>query len=195
MVERRHDFWAGFFLACTTIRPQMVVLLVIFLLAWAIFQKRWRILGGFIISIAGFVFSSMLLVPTWPFDFIRNAIDYSDYVAFGTPLENLLHYLLRGPICRPPNDCLVRHFLSVTFAWLVVCLAGQTGGLPLGHSINPDYRESDYLSLGHNQSSDPLPAALLFLLPLTTSPKTDWSNVRPGDWLATLYVGHLCRHN
>jgi hypothetical protein len=100
-IEEGYDNWAGLFLALTTIKPQMVFLIVIFLLAWALFQKRWNIPLAFIISLAVLIFSSMLLVPTWPFDFVRNAIAYSDYVAFGTPLENLLLYLLPGDIAAP----------------------------------------------------------------------------------------------
>jgi hypothetical protein len=93
-IERRRDGWAGIFLAVTTIKPQMVFLVLVFLLLWALFQQRWRLIGSFVASMLVLVLSSMLLVPTWPLDFVRNAIAYSDYVAFGTPLENLLHYFL-----------------------------------------------------------------------------------------------------
>ena len=34
------------------------------------------------------------MIPSWPLDFARNAIAYSEYVAHGTPLQNLLHYFL-----------------------------------------------------------------------------------------------------
>ena len=100
-IERRRDGWAGLFLALTTIKPQMVFLAVVFLLLWALFRRRWRLVGSFVLSMAALVASSMLLVPTWPLDFVRNAIAYSDYVAFGTPLENLLHYFLPDPLAAP----------------------------------------------------------------------------------------------
>jgi hypothetical protein len=93
-IEKRRDHWAGIFLAATTIKPQMVFLVLVFLLLWALTQRRWRIIVSFGVSMIVLVASSMLLVPTWPIDFVNNAIAYSDYVAFGTPLENLLHYLL-----------------------------------------------------------------------------------------------------
>ena len=93
-IQSRRDGWAGLFLAVTTIKPQMVFLVMVFLLVWALFQRRWRLIGSFIITMLLLVVTSMLLVPTWPLDFIRNAVAYSDYVAFGTPLENLLHYFL-----------------------------------------------------------------------------------------------------
>ena len=100
-IQSRRDGWAGLFLAVTTIKPQMVFLVLVFLLTWALFQRRWRLLASFAISLLLLVATSMLLVPTWPLDFVRNAIAYSDYVAFGTPLENLLHYLLPARLAVP----------------------------------------------------------------------------------------------
>jgi len=93
-IKSRHDVWAGVFLSFTTIKPQMVFMILIFLLVWALFQQRWRLVAGFVISMLVLVASSMLLVPSWPLDFIRNAIAYSEYVSHGTPLQNLLQYFL-----------------------------------------------------------------------------------------------------
>lgn len=100
-IERDRDGWAGICLAVTTIKPQMVFLVLVFLLAWALFQRRWRLVAGFAGGMLALAGSSMLLVPTWPLDFVRNARAYSDYVAFGTPLENLLHYLLPARLAAP----------------------------------------------------------------------------------------------
>jgi hypothetical protein len=117
-IDRRHDVWAGVFLAITTIKPQMVFMVLIFLLIWALFQQRWRFIGSFIISMVILVVSSMLLVPSWPFDFIRNAIAYSDYVAFGTPLENLLHYFFPAQIAEPLTLALsIIFFLLLLPGW------------------------------------------------------------------------------
>ncbi|MBN1221446.1 MAG: DUF2029 domain-containing protein [Anaerolineae bacterium] len=100
-LEQRRDVWAGVFLSLTTIKPQMVILVLVFLLLWTLVQQRWRIIVSFTVSLLVLVVSSMLLIPTWPLDFVRNAIAYSNYVAFGTPLENLLHYFLPAAIVAP----------------------------------------------------------------------------------------------
>jgi hypothetical protein len=97
-VGHKRDVWAGVLLSVTTIKPQMVFLVVAFLLIWALFRRRWRLIGSFVASLLVLTLSSMLLVPTWPLDFVRNAIAYTDYVAFGTPLENLLHYFFPAHI-------------------------------------------------------------------------------------------------
>ena len=117
-IQRRQDIWAGIFLSITTIKPQMVFLVLIFLLLWALFQQRWWLIVSFGASMFILVASSMLLVPTWIFDFIRNAFDYSDYVAFGTPLENLLHYFLPESLAAPLTVILsVIFFLALLPGW------------------------------------------------------------------------------
>ncbi|MCB0162663.1 MAG: DUF2029 domain-containing protein [Anaerolineae bacterium] len=117
-IESRRDLLAGICLAITTIKPQMVVLVIIFLLIWALFQLRWRIVLSFGLSLVTLVLSSMLLVPTWPIDFVRNAIAYSDYVAFGTPLENLLHFLLPDSLATPLTMLLsLLFFLTLLPGW------------------------------------------------------------------------------
>ncbi|MCB0193956.1 MAG: DUF2029 domain-containing protein [Anaerolineae bacterium] len=117
-IEARRDILAGVFLSITTIKPQMVVFVIIFLLVWALFQSRWRIIVSFGISMVTLLLSSMLLIPTWPVDFIRNAIAYSDYVAFGTPLENLLHFVLPASLAAPLTVLLsLLFFLMLLPGW------------------------------------------------------------------------------
>ena len=117
-MDRQDDLWAGVFLAITTIKPQMVFLLLIFLLGRALYQQRWRVIISFTASVLLLVLSSMLLIPSWPFDFVRNAIDYSDYVAFGTPLENLLLYFLPESAASPLTLWLsILFFLMLLPGW------------------------------------------------------------------------------
>ncbi|MCB9098297.1 MAG: DUF2029 domain-containing protein [Anaerolineales bacterium] len=117
-IETRRDILAGICLSVTTIKPQMVVLVIVFLLIWALFQFRWRIILSFGLSMLTLLLSSMLLVPTWPVDFIQNAIAYSDYVAFGTPLENLLHFLLPDSLAAPLTIVLSSlFFLTLLPGW------------------------------------------------------------------------------
>ena len=117
-IEFRRDGWAGFFLALTTIKPQMVFMVVVFLLLWALARRRWRIISSFVVSLLLLITSSMLLIPTWPLDFVHNAIAYTDYVAFGTPLENLLSYLLPAQVAAPLTVVLsILFFLTLLPGW------------------------------------------------------------------------------
>jgi hypothetical protein len=117
-IKNRYEGWAGIFLSVTTIKPQMVFLVVVFLMLWSLTHGRWRVILSFGASLLVLTASSMLLVPTWPLDFVRNAIAYSDYVAFGTPLENLLHYLLPASLAAPLTVWLsVLFFLALLPGW------------------------------------------------------------------------------
>lgn len=117
-IENRRDTLAGLCLAMTTIKPQMVFLILAFLLLWAVVRGRWHIVLGFGLSMLGLVFSSILLIPSWPVDFARNAVAYSDYVAFGTPLENLLDFLLPPALAGPLTPLLSGlFFLALLPGW------------------------------------------------------------------------------
>jgi hypothetical protein len=117
-IRHNRDSWAGALLAAATIKPQMVFLVLIFVLVWALFRRRWRLVSSFVISMVALTAAAMLLVPTWPLDFARNALAYSDYVAFGTPLENLLHYLLPPIVAGPLTPLLSGlFFLTLLPGW------------------------------------------------------------------------------
>jgi hypothetical protein len=91
-VKESRDILAGLCLALSTIKPQMVFLLIPLLLLWAIYHRHWRLVGSFVLSMALLVFSSFLLVPTWPADFLAWIIKYPGYTAVGSPIWTLTHY-------------------------------------------------------------------------------------------------------
>ncbi len=110
-IDHRRDGWAGALLAVTTIKPQMVFLVLPFLLIWALMHRRYWLLTGFGICLFLLSGSALLLVPSWPLDFARNLLAYSVYVRHGAPLENLLHYFLPANIATPLNLILSGLFL------------------------------------------------------------------------------------
>jgi len=73
------DSLAGFLLAMTTIKPQMVILLIPFIFLWAISQRRWMLiwstLGILILMIAGM----SLLIPDWIVQNLRQILAYPQY--------------------------------------------------------------------------------------------------------------------
>ena len=91
-VKESKDILAGACLALSTIKPQMVFLLIPLLLLWAIYHRRWRLVGGFVMSMIVLVLSSLLLVPTWPADFLAWMVKYPSYTAIGSPIWTLTHY-------------------------------------------------------------------------------------------------------
>jgi hypothetical protein len=91
-VKESKDILAGACLALSTIKPQMVFLLIPLLLLWAIYHRRWRLVGSFVTSMIVLVCSSLLLVPTWPADFLAWMVKYPSYTAIGSPIWTLTHY-------------------------------------------------------------------------------------------------------
>jgi hypothetical protein len=83
------DKLAGAILPLATVKPQMAFLVIPFFLLWALGLKRWSFLIAFVVS-AGILFlGSLFWVPDWPLRFLGNLSSYSDYVGFGSPLENM----------------------------------------------------------------------------------------------------------
>jgi hypothetical protein len=79
------DPLAGFLLALTTIKPQMVILLIPFVILWAISRKRWTLILSFLGSMAILIFSGTLLVLDWIMQNLRQVLSYSGYTLPGTP--------------------------------------------------------------------------------------------------------------
>jgi hypothetical protein len=75
-VRRRADFWAGVALAISTVKPQVSFLIVPWLLWWSAWQKRWRLWEGFVTAMVLMVGIGLVLVPTWPGDFIHQVLNY-----------------------------------------------------------------------------------------------------------------------
>ena len=79
------DGLAGFLLALSTIKPQMVVLLIPFILIWAISQKRWILIWSTLGGIGLLIASTSLFIPDWVMQNLRQIFSYPDYTLPGTP--------------------------------------------------------------------------------------------------------------
>lgn len=84
-IQRQADEWAGICLALATIKPQMVVVLLAFVLAWALMQRRVRILTAFAIALGVLVGFSFWLEPAWFGGFLRQVAAYPGYTHPATP--------------------------------------------------------------------------------------------------------------
>lgn len=91
-IVRRQLVWAGFLLAVATIKPQLVVLLVAWLLVWVLgnWRERQRLMWAFFGCMAVFVAGSTLLLPSWIGEFRAATAAYSRYTEGRSELEVLL---------------------------------------------------------------------------------------------------------
>lgn len=74
-IRSENDILAGVALALATFKPQVVLLLIPFLLFWAIKQERWSIFWSAIVTLAFMVGVTSLFFPSWLVDnFIQTLI-------------------------------------------------------------------------------------------------------------------------
>jgi hypothetical protein len=94
---RNRFFFAGTLLALTFIKPQMTILVAIYLLVWSL--SDWRERHGFIlallIGLAALGATSLLVWPHWIFEWLHTISEYGTYAP-----PPLLTYSL-GPVVGP----------------------------------------------------------------------------------------------
>lgn len=76
---RDHDYAAGGCLALSTVKPQLAIFALPFLLIWCMVQRRWRVLLAFGMSMAALIGASFLLFPQWLEEFVRVTLRYPSY--------------------------------------------------------------------------------------------------------------------
>jgi hypothetical protein len=86
-IRRERDGLAGLLLALTTIKPQMVILLILLVLLWSVSNRRyilfWSILGNLALLTA----VTSLLIPNWIWQNLVQLFAYPEYTLPTTPGE------------------------------------------------------------------------------------------------------------
>ena len=91
---RGHPRLGGAALALSTIKPQMGIFIVPFLLLWALSRRNWDFLGGFTGGMIVLWGGSFLLSPSWLGDWITQLRLYPTYTSVGSPVETIVQYYL-----------------------------------------------------------------------------------------------------
>ncbi|MDD5468927.1 MAG: glycosyltransferase family 87 protein [Anaerolineales bacterium] len=89
LVLKKQDFAAGLILVLAAIKPQMSFLFVPYVLLWALKQKRREIVWGALVGGGALLAATLLLIPDWPLQMIRQILDYPSYTSLGSPLTIL----------------------------------------------------------------------------------------------------------
>lgn len=112
------DGIAGFFLAATSIKPQMVIFLAPALLLWAAFQRRWRFHKAFFGSGLAMLVASMVIFPRWPLSFLEDIPRYSETAGGRAPLRILGETISPAP--APSIQFIVSGvlLLALVLAWM-----------------------------------------------------------------------------
>lgn len=74
-----YDSAAGGCLALATVKPQLAILALLFLLTWCLVQQRWRVILAFAVTLSALLTTSFLFFPRWLGEFVRVTLRYPNY--------------------------------------------------------------------------------------------------------------------
>ena len=178
-LQSGHDLLAGVFLALSTIKPQMVFLVIPLLLLWALLKRRWNVCIGFALAMLVLVGSGWLLVPGWIFESIAGMQRYAQYTAYGGPVWLLTEYYL--PVLGRLVNLLLTVALACYLLWswlgiLGIRQHGRHGNLP----HNPK-RAADRVPVTETQQGVSWPAlwwgvGLALIITKFVTPRTATTN-------------------
>lgn len=84
-IRDERDIWAGLFLALATVKPQVVILLILFILIWCLSERRFVLIWSFVGFLALMVTITSLLAPDWIWQDLLQVLSYPEYALPGTP--------------------------------------------------------------------------------------------------------------
>jgi len=84
-VRSKRDILAGLLFTLSTIKPQVVVLLIPLVLLWSVSNKRWRLIASFLGFMGLLLLVGTALEPDWLWQNIQQVLDYPSYTLPGNP--------------------------------------------------------------------------------------------------------------
>jgi len=83
-IKERKDRIAGLLLAFSTIKPNLAILVVVFVLFWCMYQKKNQIILSFFCIMIALVLGGMLVIPNWIVQNLWELIKYPAYNPAGS---------------------------------------------------------------------------------------------------------------
>jgi hypothetical protein len=93
MIRNQKDWLAGFFLAFSTIKPQMVLLFFILVWIWSFSHRRWKIILGSVYTLLILLGGSFAIQPTWFTEFLKDVLLYPKIASPHSPVTILDHMI------------------------------------------------------------------------------------------------------
>jgi len=84
-MEKGFPVPAGICLAFATIKPQVVLFPLLWIVIWCLFRKRYAVLLWFGLALAALIGIGMVFVPDWLILNVREILDYPAYTEPGNP--------------------------------------------------------------------------------------------------------------
>lgn len=93
LIKENNDRIAGLLLAVTTIKPHLVILVIIYIFMWCVYQGRWTLLGWFFGTLALFILIGVAIIPNWILQNIWEILKYPAYNPAGTLAEAISQWV------------------------------------------------------------------------------------------------------
>jgi hypothetical protein len=92
-ISNHKDRWGGVFLALSSVKPQMIVLFIPFVVLWAFSQKRWNMILYSALGFMALLGFSFVFFPGWLSAFFHQLITYTDVASPSTPRAILSYWM------------------------------------------------------------------------------------------------------
>lgn len=113
------DELAGVLLGLATIKPQVMVVFLVFITFWSFKERRFRVLAWLGITLGLLVGFAFLLIPDWLLQNIREILRYPEYNPPGT-LQTALGALIPGAGQRVGLVVSILVVVVMVFEWLLI---------------------------------------------------------------------------
>jgi len=122
-MHRGNPYVAGCSLALSTVKPQMIFLIVPFLLLWAWAEGRRRTVFSFLLTMAVLLMVTSVILPTWIPSFLSGLASYESYTSIYreglSPLGVLISYLLPASITATITALVSAGLVAyILYAWV-----------------------------------------------------------------------------
>jgi hypothetical protein len=118
-----YDRLAGILLALSTMKPQVVLLAIPFLLLYGLFYRRWRFLWSAALTFIVLVGVSFILLPSWLGDFLNQVLNYHSFTVVDSTIKQLVIRIGLPPVSELVISGLL--FCVLLWAWYQVLLRGR----------------------------------------------------------------------
>ena len=179
-IREKKDAVAGFFLAYATIKPNLVILLILFLFVWSLSHRRWTLIGWFMGWFLFLIVLGMFFIPNWLLQDIWAILRYPSYTTVGT-----FGSVLQGRL--PGVGLQLKWGLTIFMTFLLGVEWWSAWGKGFTHAL-----WTACLTLTVSQwigiTTDPGNFSMLFvpLILILAVVKERWGKI--GDWMV---LGHL----
>jgi hypothetical protein len=92
-IDQEQDVLAGIMFALASIKPQIILLMLLFVFIWAISVRRWLILWSTLGSLFVFIAATSIIIPDWLLQYVTQVIRYLDQVETGTTWLYFQHWI------------------------------------------------------------------------------------------------------